>query len=960
MKKLLLVAFAMFTSVIMFAQTSVSGTVTDANGEPLPGANIKVERKSVGTNTDFDGKFTMRVTDTPPFNIEFSMLGYKTQKIAITKNNQDVSVSLTENATSLDEVVVSASRTPERLMESPVTVERMDIREIRNTSSPSFYDGLENLKGVDINSNSLTFKSVNTRGFATFSNERFMQLVDGMDNSSPALNFALGNLLGMSELDVKTVELLPGASSALYGANAFNGIMFMTSKSPFDSQGISYVLKKGMTNQNAAGTNDYVDTSIRMAYAFSEYFAAKATFSYLKGSEWLAVDYRDEANSASTSHNGNPNYNGLNVYGDEVSTNIKGVAGKIPGFPVGLAALVPNVNVSRTGYTDNDLMDNDAKSLKLGLSLNYRPFGNDRLEVIWNSKYGTGNTIYQGQNRYNIKNFYMSQHKLELRGKNFFVRGYVTQEDAGDSYDTRFAAININRFWKSDAQWFGQYTGAYAYAFAGYSPGVPAGNVAAAHATGRAVADTGRLFPGTAGFNAAKAKITSDPDLTTGSKFIDNTKLYHADANLNLRDYIDFADVQVGGSFRKYSLNSQGTIFTDYDGAINYNEYGAYIQGQKKFMDDRLKVTASGRYDKAQNFKGNVSPRLSLSYAAGADKNHNFRGSIQTGFRNPTTQDQYIGLDAGRGILIGTAPDNINRYTSSPFALGINPALAGYINAVTGGASAIGRTKVLTGTSAYNNSWTASSVQAFVASGGTNPGLLKKSNVEYVEPEHVTAFEVGYRGIIEGFTIDLNMYYNKYKDFIASENVVAPLYGSVALNDGVDLTPVGGAAGTPIALVALSSGDYKGVAFDSNSNADITSAGAGVSVATKILNDFDISFNYSYAKFESKGASNPDFEAGFNTPEHKFKMQFGKSDLLKNLGFNLNFRWQDAFLWQSSFYDGTIDARSVIDAQVNYRMPKWKSTLKVGGANLGGKEYFSAPGVEGIGSQYYVSWTINP
>ena len=380
-------------------------------------------------------------------------------------------------------------------------------------------------------------------------------------------------------------------------------------------------------------------------------------------------------------------------------------------------------------------------------------------------------------------------------------------------------------------------------------------------------------------------------------------------------------------------------------------------------MEDRLKVTASGRYDKAQNFKGNVSPRLSLSYAAGEDRNHNFRASIQTGFRNPTTQDQYIGLDAGAGILVGTAPDNISRYRSQPYSLGINPALAGYINAVTGGTSAIGTTKVLTGTSAYNNSWTASSVQAFVAGGGTNPGLLKKSDIEFVKPEHVTAFEVGYRGIIEGFTIDLNAYYNKYKDFIASENVVAPLYGSVAMNDAVDIGPAVGSptpVPTPLALIALQSGDYKGVAFDSNSDADITSSGAGVSIATKIFNDFDLSFNYAYANFSSKGASNPDFEAGFNTPEHKFKMQFGKSDLFKNLGFNVNFRWQDAFLWESAFYDGMVDARSVIDAQVNFRMPKWKSTLKVGGANLGGKEYFSAPGVGAIGSQYYVSWTINP
>ena len=61
----------------------------------------------------------------------------------------------------------------------------------------------------------------------------------------------------------------------------------------------------------------------------------------------------------------------------------------------------------------------------------------------------------------------MEQHKLEVRGKNFFVRGYMTSEDAGDSYDTRFAAININREWKSDAEWFQQYAGAFLGAIPG-------------------------------------------------------------------------------------------------------------------------------------------------------------------------------------------------------------------------------------------------------------------------------------------------------------------------------------------------------------------------------------------------------------------------------------------------------------------------------------------------------------
>jgi len=798
---------------------------------------------------------------------------------------------------------------------------------------------------VDINSNSLTFKSVNTRGFATFANERFMQLVDGMDNSAPGLNFAVGNLLGISELDVKSVEVLPGASSALYGANAFNGIMFMKSKSAFDDQGISVSLKSGITSQKAAGDNEFKDLNIRMAYAFSNYFAAKATLSYLKGTDWYATDYRDEVDGVSTSHAGNTAYNGLNVYGDEVGTTLDFDA--IAGTPAGTLGAT---RVTRTGYNDVDFMNNEAKSVKFGASLNYRPLGDDRVEVIWNTKFGSGNTIYQGQNRYNIKNFTLAQHRLEVRGKNFFVRAYTTAEDAGDSYDTRFAAINVNRMWSSDKNWFQEYAGAYLGAAAPF--GVPAMN----HDAARAFADRGRLMPGTTGFDEAKEIVTNDPNLVTGSKFLDRTKMYHADANLNLRDYINFAEIQVGGSMREYRLDSQGTIFTDYDGPISYTEAGAYIQGQKRMLDDRLKLTASARYDKAINFKGNISPRLSLSYAAGEDKRHNFRASLQTGFRNPTAQDQYIGLDAGAGILVGTAPDNIERYRSLPYDLGINPALAGYINAVTG--SSIGGTQVLTGDMAYNNSWTVSSLEAFAVSG--NPADLKKSNIAFVAPEYVTAYDVGYRGVIAGLSIDVNAYYNKYEDFIASKNAAAPLYGNVNLSDMVDLGPVtGGAAGiTPISLIAVGNGDYKGVAFDSNSDSDISSYGLGIGLSKKVMNGFDLGFNYSYAKFEEAGGSDPDFEAGFNTPEHKVKVQFGKTDLFKNFGFNVNYRWQDEFLWQSSYYDGMVEARSVVDAQINYTIPNLKSVIKLGGANLGGKEYFSAPGVGATGSQFYLSWTI--
>lgn len=949
------------------AQTTISGTVLEAKTQqPIPGANIKVVGKSIGTTADFDGKFTLTVNQEPPFSIEVSLIGFSTSKVEITKSKQVVNVLLDESATALNEVVVSASRTPERILESPVTIERMDAKTIANTSSPTFYDGLENLKGVDVNTNSLTFKSINTRGFATFANTRFMQLVDGMDNSSPALNFNLGNLLGMSELDVSTVELMPGASSALYGANAFNGILFMTSKNPFDSAGISVYSKTGLTSQKAAGDNAYTDVGIRMAYKFSDKFAAKASFSYLKGTEWYATDYGNTNDQGSyiAGTRDNPSYNGLNIYGDEVSIDMDATFGT----PKGALG-----TVSRTGYKESDLMDYNAESAKADFALHYKPFAND-IELIYNAKFGKGNTIYQGANRYSIKNFFMQQHKIEVKGTNFMVRAYVTDEDAGDSYDSRFAAINVNRLAKGDPNWFTDYflsfTGAlrnpaFGGVFNAIAPAPGSHSAARAFADGNVLNnsklnpfqlgalnagiapllklpswirnDSERFVPGTAAFDNAFNKVITNPDLTTGSKFQDATKIYHSDANYNFADQIEFADIQIGGSWRKYSLNSSGTIFTDYDGPINYEEYGVYTQVQKKFVDDRLKFTGSLRYDKAQNFDGSVSPRVSLSYSLGKGKTRNLRASYQTGFRNPTTQDQYIGLDAGRAFLVGSAPDNLDRYTTGP--LPVSP---------TGRAlSGLPATTKLVGRQAYENAFSLSSVLK---------GAPAKANFAYVKPEKVTAYEVGYRAGFGRVSLDASAYYNQYEDFIGNKTVLVPYYGKT---DFSDFTP-GGGLPAPLAAIALSQKDFKAFQVYTNSSADISSYGGSLGLTSRIFGNYNFGLNYTYAKFDFDQTTDPDYEAGFNTPENKVKVSFGNTELLENLGFNLDFRWSDEFLWQSSFADIMVDSRTVVDAQVNYTVTKWKSVFKIGGANLGGKEYFSAPGVGKIGSQYYVSWTINP
>lgn len=909
---------------ISMAQTTISGSVKDSKNEPVPAANIKVVGDAAGTVSDGNGKFYLKTNKKPPFTIQVSSIGYATQKVEVASASQNVVITLESSDNKLDEIVISASRTPERILESPVTIERMGLQDIKKTSSANYYEGLENLKEVHFNTSSMSFKSINTRGFSTIANTRFMQLVDNMDNSSPALNFPLGNLVGISELDIQSVELLPGASSALYGANAFNGILFMNSKSPFTNQGLSFYAKYGQTTQEVAGTNDYWDFGIRAAHAFTKHFALKGNFTFMKAKEWMADDQTD-VNGGAIGHTANRNYNGMNVYGDEASTFINNVG-----------------QVSRTGYAEKYLTDNNIHAIKADFAAHIKPWADDK-EIILQYKIGMGNTIYQGASKYMLKNFIMQQTRAEFKGKNFFVRGYMSTEDAGDSYDMQFAALNINRAAKSDTGWFTDYATMFLQSqiFMGV-------NATQADALARNWANNNinptplplvangqpQFQPGTPQFETAYKQVVSDPDLRTGAKFLDNSKLYHADANYNFRDEIKFAEIQIGGSYRKYIMNSQGTIFTDFDGPLKYDEYGAYTQIQKKVMDDRIKLTGSVRYDKSKNFEGQFSPRVSVVYSAGATKSHNFRVSFQTGFRNPTTQDQYIGLNIGSFALIGSAPDNLGRYTETQ-----NVSTAGQL--LNGGQATVD----LNGYNAYDNAFTSASVAKFRQTG--NVADLQKSSLGYIKPEQVKAFEVGYKSSIKGFGVDLNAYYNIYNNFSTTARVYAPYYGNVSTD-------------VATAAQALSNGDARLFQVYSNSLATVNSLGLGAGLSKKVYKNFELGANYNYAQFDFNQDEDPSFISYFNTPKHRVKASLSNTKLFKNFGFNINWRWSEQYKWESSFADGMIPSISVFDAQASYALPALKSVLKVSGTNIGGKDYLQVVGAGRIGQQWLVSWTINP
>jgi len=889
----------------------IEGKVISDQNEPLGGVHVIEKGTQNGTVTDMDGHFKIKPTAYPATLI-FSFLGYEPVEKTFTEPQSGVVIKMQESAQTLEELVITASRTKERLRESPVTIERVSVKEIELATAPSFYDDLIRLRGVQMNTNSLTFQSINTRGFATFANNRMLQIIDGIDNSSPALNFPLGNLVGISDLDVASVELLPGTSSALYGANAFNGLLHILSKNPFEYPGVTAMVKGGITRQEWAGINPLYELAFRYA-DYKGKLGYKINVSLFEGTDWMAKDYTDyDMHPRNQDKKGsrltNPSYDGLNIYGDEVATDIDLT-------PYGLDI----IRVSRTGYEEMYLTDYRASSKKGDISLYYRPKGKDHpLELVYLSRFGSGQTIYQGTNRYNLKDFIIHQHKIELRNDHYFIRSYYTSEDAGNSYDMRFAAININRQWKSDVDWFTDY--ARTYVFSRYQ-GLDEYN---AHLIARQVADSMRYEPGTAQFREAFETVTQKAGFKDGAKFVDKTSLFHTEGNYDFKDLIPDGLVQVGGSFRTYSLRSDGTIFTDYDGPIHIREVGAYVQYIQKLFDKRLKITSSLRYDRQDQFDPNLSPRLAMVYFPDQEKKHVLRVAYQTGFRNPTTQDWYIGLDVGRASLVGAHPDNWDRWKEELL-------------------DNQGNTYILTGRDAYTNSFTLESFLEFADTG--DPAKLKVAEIIPLGPEKIRSVEIGYRGtLMEDMEVDLVAYQNKYNHFITQQVVMAiPLsYGNV--HDDTKFNAIARSA-------------YKPYGVFTNVEIPIRSYGFDASLRKKIRG-FDVNLIYSYAKLDFDKEKYPDYQTYFNTPENTVKLLISHDQIWKNTGFNTTFTYMDKYLWEATFATGWVPSRFTVDAMVYYRIPEKNVLLKIGGTNIFGPDYIVAPGTGKVGSVYYISSII--
>lgn len=916
-KKLYL--FIAFFCLSYIANAAIlSGIVLDAyTKESLLGATVQVKGSTQGVITDADGKFLIDYSGAFPVTLVYTYLGYQTQEISYSKEDKSIKVLLSEDAEMLNEAVVTDIRVTQKQKQAPLTVESLDATAIRETPAANFYEGLSHLKGVDISSASIGFKVINTRGFNSTSPVRSLQLIDGVDNQAPGLNFSLGNFLGAPELDVMRVDLIAGASSAFYGPNAFNGVIVMQSKDPFTTPGLSVTVK--------TGERELLESGVRWAQVLKDKkgkprFAYKVNLFYMQALDWQANNTTPTPQSPSFA--GNPGgWDAVNTYGDEyqLRNDRRADALKNPGLGV----------YYRTGYQEPALVDYRTRNIKSSLAAHYMMADSSRLIYAFNFGYGT--TVYQGDNRLSLKDIVFFQNRVEWQkpGK-YFIRAYATNENAGNSYDAYRTGLILQEGAKNDAEWSRDYANYWSQnidprvrslpGFPGLQPGAVqkrdsflnnhyydslvhwhqlARNHADYYRTG--TGQDARFVPGTPEFDSSFRAITSTRTTEGGSLFYDRSALYHLQGQYEW-DTTDTkswnSEFTVGASGRLYTPNSDGTIFIDTNGRKVRNfEVGAYAGASRYFLDNKLKVSGTVRVDKNINFPVLFSPAASAVYNT---KEHTFRVSFSSAIRNPTLTDQYFNMNVGRATLLGN--------------------LEGYQNLVS--------------TDSYIR---------FLNSSPLNPSLLEYFDVKAVKPERVKTLEFGYRAIInKKWFIDGSYYYSWYTDFL----------GYVI---GVDLE-----------LDSLNfPAQQRIVRVTTNSTELVTTQGFSLGVNYYMHRYLSINGNYTFNELDSKGSDDPIIPA-YNTPKHKFNIGITGRDVklktskfeLRNLGYSVNFRWLEGFLFEGSpQFTGEIPTYYQLDAQMSYLYSPWKTTFKLGASNLTNNEVYQVYGGPLVGRMIYFSAT---
>ncbi|QHS58584.1 TonB-dependent receptor domain-containing protein [Chitinophaga agri] len=814
----------------------------------------------------------------------------------------------------LSEVTVSASRTRESLLRSPVSIQKVGEQYFRNAAAPSFYDALEHLQGVQLITPSLGFKVLNARGFANTTNVRFAQLVDGMDVQSPHIGGPIANALGPSELDVTNVEILPGVASALYGMNTINGLANITTKNPFTSEGLRIQQKTALTHAGDANSavKAYTETSIRWAKVISPTLAFKINGTFNHGYDWIANDHRElngEANaSTGLLGNDNPAQDPLSSYGNESSDR----------KTISLGGR--NYVVSRTGYDEKDVVDYQLQNTKADAGIYYELKPGMTLTYLYHM--ALLDNIYQRANRFRLADYLVQQHGLQFQSNSVQLKLYLNRENTGNSYNLRSMAENIDRTYKPDNQWYADYTAAFNTA-----TGAGA-TIADAHRQGRIAADAGRPLPGTAAFNNSLHQLAQINNWDLGAALKVKASFIHAEGQVDLTqqllsDLKEKAGLQilVGADHRTYIIEPDGNYFINPKAGkeytnIRYAKTGGFVSVTKTLLNGDLKLGAIVRGDKNDYFDLMITPRFTAVYSPVTTQH--FRASYQSGYRYPSIFEAYSNVNSGGVKRVGGLPAMSNGiFENAWLASSITSFQQAVLNDVNGGG--------LTQDQAIDK----------------NRGLLKKNPYTYIRAEHVQSIEIGYKGIFgEGRCfIDAEAYFNRYKNFIAQANMNVP---NTTVPDSIPYALYNKAKQSPYRMWT-------------NSQTEVNNYGGSLGL-TYSEHGYMANANVTFARLKMSDKEDG-LEDGFNTPSWTVNMSLAKERIVNHVGAGISWKWQNGYYWQSFLVNGDVAAFSTLDAQASYTFDKIGCKVKLGASNLLNRYYYSFLGGPAIGGMYYLTMT---
>lgn len=815
----------------------------------------------------------------------------------------------------LSEMVVTASRTPENILRSPISIELLDSRAIRQSAAPSYFDALEYVKGIQLLTSSLGFKVYNTRGFANPTNVRFVQLVDGVDNQAPHIGSPIGATLAPTDLDIDHAEIIPGVASVLYGMNALNGMVNLLTKNPFDHQGLSFQQKTGVNHvkSSTASPRIFNESTLRWAQAWRNRWAVKVNVAYQSGYDWIADDATDLNPNANATLGltglANPSYDPINSYGNE-SPNRRNLTLDGKRFVV-----------ARTGYYEKEVADFSIRNLRGDAGIYYRT--SNGWDVSYTYRFGSLDNLYQRTNRFRLEGYGTDQHVVTAKNASFQWKAYISSENTGQSYNIRSVAENIDRSFKPDIVWFNDFTNAFTTAVQGGATTTQALTQA------RQLADAGRPQPGTPEFASIKDRLRNINNWDFGAALRVQSRLYHAEGQIDLTQewlagWRQKAGIHVlaGLDYRIYEVVPDGNYFINPTGAdenLTYHKYGGFLQATKYAWNNRLKVNASLRADKNEYFRLRFNPRVALVYSPVEEQN--FRISYQNGYRFPSLFEAFSNVNSGGVKRVGGLPImSTGIFENAYYKTSVDAFQAAITNDVN-----------------LNGLSTNEAIQK-------NKGLIRKNDHTYIQPEYVNSFEIGYKGLWlkKRLYIDMDFYYNQYRDFMAQVEVDVPK------------VPVQHPDSLALALSDRTRNDrYR---LWTNSKTTVFNYGTSAGARFRFYKEFTIASNVSFARLD-RIARTDGLEEAFNTPRWITNISISNPELTKHLGASFSLRWQEAFLWESSLATGTVPAFSTLDGQLSFSPGKLPVRFKVGGTNLLNRYYTTFLAGSSVGGFYYMTLT---